>query len=92
MKEADILIRNCTILPMNAEGITEKVFIAIKNRKISQIGKATEALSIKAKRALDGQGKVALPGLVNCHTHAAMTLFRGIAEDKPFDEWWREII
>jgi len=92
LKEADILIYNCTILPMNGKGITEKAFIAIKNRKIGLIGKATEALSIKAKRALDGQGKVALPGLVNCHTHAAMTLFRGIAEDKPFDEWWREIV
>ena len=92
MKEADILIRNCIILPINGKGITEKGFIAIKNGKISQIGKATKALPIKAKRTLDGRGKVALPGLVNCHTHVAMTLFRGIAEDKPFDDWWREAI
>jgi 5-methylthioadenosine/S-adenosylhomocysteine deaminase len=92
LKKADILIRNCTILPMNGKGITEKGFIAIRDGEISQIGKAAKALSIEAKRTLDGQGKVALPGLVNCHTHVAMTLFRGIAEDKPFDEWWREII
>ena len=92
LKEADILIRNCTILPMSGKGIIEKGFIAVKDGKISQIGKAAEAFSIKAKRTLNGQGKVALPGLVNCHTHAAMTLFRGVAEDKPFDEWWRETI
>ncbi|MFB0567468.1 MAG: amidohydrolase [Candidatus Bathyarchaeia archaeon] len=92
MKEADILIRNCTILPMSGKGITKKGFIAIKDGKISQIGKAAKALSIKAKRTLDGRGKVASPGLVNCHTHVAMTLFRGIAEDKPFDDWWRDTI
>lgn len=92
LKEADILIHNCTILPMSGKGITEKGFIAVKDGKISQIGKATEALSKKAKRTLNGQGKMASPGLVNCHTHAAMTLFRGVAEDKPFDKWWRETI
>lgn len=92
MKEADILIHNCSILPMNGKGIIERGFIAIKDRKITHIGRIAEALSISAKRTLNGQGKVALPGLVNCHTHVAMTLFRGIAEDKPFNEWWRETI
>jgi 5-methylthioadenosine/S-adenosylhomocysteine deaminase len=77
---------------MNGKEITEEGFIAIKDGRISQIGKAAQAFSTKAKRTLDGRGKVALPGLVNCHTHVAMTLFRGIAEDKPFDEWWRETI
>jgi 5-methylthioadenosine/S-adenosylhomocysteine deaminase len=91
LKEADLLICNCAILPMNGEGIIEKGFITIKNAKISYIGSG-EASSVRAKRTLDGQGKVALPGLVNCHTHVAMTLFRGIAEDKPFDIWWKEAI
>jgi len=92
VKEADILICNCTILPMSGKGITEKGFIAIKDGRIRQIGKAAKVLPIRAKRTLDGRGKVALPGLINCHTHVAMTLFRGIAEDKPFDDWWRETI
>ncbi len=77
---------------MNGKGITEKGFIAIRDGKISQTGKVVDVLSIKAERTLDAHGKVALPGLVNCHNHVAMTLFRGIAEDKPFDEWWRETI
>jgi 5-methylthioadenosine/S-adenosylhomocysteine deaminase len=33
-----------------------------------------------------------MPGLVNAHTHAAMTLFRGLADDKPLDRWLREDI
>ncbi len=33
-----------------------------------------------------------MPGLVNAHTHAAMTLFRGFADDLPFETWLRERI
>ena len=33
-----------------------------------------------------------IPGLVNAHTHAAMTLFRGLADDLPLDAWLRERI
>jgi 5-methylthioadenosine/S-adenosylhomocysteine deaminase len=72
--------------------IIPKGFITIKDGKISQIGKTRDFLSVRARKTLDGQGKAALPGLVNCHTHVAMTLFRGIAEDMSFDKWWRETI
>lgn len=40
-----------------------------------------------ADRVIEGNGAIALPGLVNTHTHAAMTLFRGYAEDMPLQEW-----
>jgi 5-methylthioadenosine/S-adenosylhomocysteine deaminase len=36
---------------------------------------------------IDGQGKAAIPGFVNTHTHAAMTLFRGFADDMPLQTW-----
>ena len=35
-------------------------------------------------------GQVLIPGLVNAHTHAAMTLYRGLAEDLPLEKWLRE--
>jgi 5-methylthioadenosine/S-adenosylhomocysteine deaminase len=38
-------------------------------------------------RVIDGTGKAVLPGLVNAHTHAAMTLLRGYADDLPLQEW-----
>lgn len=41
---------------------------------------------------IDGTGKVALPGLVNAHTHAAMTLFRGYADDLALKEWLEDKI
>ena len=41
---------------------------------------------------LDAEGGLVIPGLVNAHTHVAMTLLRGYADDKPLDSWLREDI
>ncbi|MEF8976402.1 MAG: amidohydrolase family protein, partial [Halapricum sp.] len=41
---------------------------------------------------IDAAGGLVIPGLVNAHTHVAMTLFRGYADDKPLDAWLREDI
>jgi 5-methylthioadenosine/S-adenosylhomocysteine deaminase len=41
---------------------------------------------------LDASGGLVIPGLVNAHTHAAMTLLRGYADDKPLETWLREDI
>ncbi len=45
-----------------------------------------------ADRRLDATDGLVIPGLVNAHTHVAMTLFRGNADDKPLDTWLREDI
>ncbi len=41
---------------------------------------------------IDGHGKAAFPGMVNCHTHAAMSLFRGYGDDLPLQQWLNEKI
>jgi 5-methylthioadenosine/S-adenosylhomocysteine deaminase len=41
-------------------------------------------------RELDASDGLVIPGLVNAHTHAAMTLLRGYADDKPLDAWLQE--
>ncbi|ERG95630.1 amidohydrolase [Haloquadratum walsbyi] len=46
----------------------------------------------QAVQTLDAAGCVVMPGLVNAHTHAAMTLLRGFADDKPLEAWLREDI
>jgi 5-methylthioadenosine/S-adenosylhomocysteine deaminase len=45
-----------------------------------------------ADETLDASGSLVIPGLVNAHTHVAMTLLRGYADDKPLDPWLREDI
>lgn len=92
--KADILIYGCTVLPMKDGGVDaiEDGAIAIKNGEIIFVGKYDSTVGISADKKLNAKGKVALPGLINCHTHVAMTLFRGLAEDKPLDVWLRETI
>jgi 5-methylthioadenosine/S-adenosylhomocysteine deaminase len=45
-----------------------------------------------ADEELDASGGLVIPGLVNAHTHVAMTLFRGSADDKQLDDWLQEDI
>jgi len=94
LKEVDILIHDGTIVTMdNKQPIIEKGFITIKNGQITDVGKKGRgSLSLRAEETINGMGKVVLPGLVNCHTHIAMTLFRGAAEDKQLDHWLRDTI
>ena len=92
MKEADILIRNCIVLPMVNGKVIREGIIATKNDKIIYVGKKSKAPRVKAEKIIDGHGKVAIPGLINCHTHLTMTLFRGIAEDQPLERWLKETI
>lgn len=62
--------------------------IAIRRGKIESAGPSDEIQSaFESPETLDISGCVALPGLINAHTHAAMTLFRGLADDLPLMDW-----
>lgn len=63
--------------------------IYIEGKEIKQIG---EGLSLPADKILDGSRKAVIPGLVNAHTHAAMTLFRGFGDDMPLMPWLKQKI
>jgi len=90
----DILIYGCTILPMNGGDVDviEDGAIAVKDGEIVFVGKREASVGISADERINAKDKAALPGLINCHTHVAMTLFRGLAEDKPLNVWLRETI
>jgi 5-methylthioadenosine/S-adenosylhomocysteine deaminase len=66
---------------------TKDIYIA--GNTIQHIG---EQLALKADRIIDGKDKAAVPGLVNGHTHAAMSLMRGYADDMPLMPWLEEKI
>ena len=90
--KADLLIKNCTIISLCDEKPVENGVIAIKGDLIVFAGKGRRELEKPAERVIDADGKEAIPGLINCHTHVPMTLFRGVAEDKGLDEWLRQVI
>ena len=92
LETADILIHGCYILSMNNWDLMENGALAIKHGKITFVGKESSATNIVADLKIDAGGKVGMPGLINCHTHVPMTLFRGIAEDQPLDRWLKESI
>ncbi|MBW2642482.1 MAG: amidohydrolase [Deltaproteobacteria bacterium] len=92
MRQADIIIKNGTILTLDSENsIFENSFLCIRGDSISEIGTGNPVLS-KAEKIIDAEGGLILPGLVNCHTHAAMSLFRGLADDLPLMEWLNNYI
>ena len=53
----------------------------------SLISKVAPSITARAEEKIDASGKIVLPGLINTHTHAAMTLFRGIGEDAQLHDW-----
>jgi 5-methylthioadenosine/S-adenosylhomocysteine deaminase len=92
MLEADLLIKNGTLLTMDSRAsIIENGFVAVTGDIISRVG-ADRGSRMKAKKVIDAKGGIILPGLINGHTHAAMTLFRGLADDLPLMEWLNNYI
>lgn len=67
--------------------------IAIRSSEIVALGPSDVIRAgYRAPKTLDVSGCVVMPGLVNSHTHAAMTLFRGLADDLPLMDWLHEHI
>lgn len=66
--------------------------IHIDENRIVYAGKREEAPSFTADKEINGQGRLAMPGLCNMHTHTPMTLFRSIGSDLPLDRWLNEAI
>ncbi|MCU0571639.1 MAG: amidohydrolase [Syntrophobacteraceae bacterium] len=67
--------------------------VAIGSDRLVAVG-ATEDLKprYRGRRSLDLAGHLIMPGLVNTHTHAAMSCFRGIGDDLPLDRWLNEVV
>lgn len=90
------LIKNTTVITQNSQRqIIREGAVLVDREKIAAIGptKKIERLSCRpGTKIIDGRGKVVLPGLINCHTHAAMVLLRGYADDLPLKQWLEEKI
>lgn len=84
----DILFNNVTAVTCRPEEpVLYNARVGVQGQKIVYIGSAHEPEMPKALRVIDGENKVLMPGLYNCHTHAAMTLLRGFANDLTLEDW-----
>jgi 5-methylthioadenosine/S-adenosylhomocysteine deaminase len=94
MQPIDALICPRWTLRVEPEVIAEEgLALAIDSGRIVGVLPVDEAERRYAPRTRhDRPQHVLMPGLVNAHTHAAMTLFRGFADDLPFETWLRERI
>lgn len=92
--EADFLIHPEWLVPMTEKGlILTSYSLAIRHHEIIAVG-ATESLknTCQADREITLPNHVLIPGLINAHGHAPMTLFRGFADDMPLQPWLEEKI
>jgi len=92
--DIDLLIRPEWIIPVEPAGVTLSGHaLAVSDGCIVALLPNDEALQrFRPRQTLDLPGQVLLPGLVNLHTHAAMSLLRGYADDLPLMRWLSERI
>lgn len=81
---ADLIVTNGYVVTMNdRREIIEDGVVVIKNSRILAVGPAALAAQFTAPRIIDARGALVMPGMVNTHTHASMTVFRGLGDDVP---------
>ena len=89
MPTYDLMVKGKYVLPM------DKNMTIIQDGVVAILGNTIEAVSskeefrknFKAKQMIEANNSIVMPGLINTHTHAAMTYFRGLADDLPLHEW-----
>jgi 5-methylthioadenosine/S-adenosylhomocysteine deaminase len=93
VRQADVLIKNGMILTMDEGGrCIDNGGVAVADHKIAALGDVAQMGNYHAGEIIDAQGKLIMPGLVNAHNHMPMSLFRGLADDLPLEQWLQEHI
>ena len=92
MESFDILIENGTILTMDSQdSMISNGSLGITGDTITYVGE-NKGVKFDSKKTIDARNGLILPGLINGHTHAAMTLLRGLADDLPLMDWLNHYI
>jgi 5-methylthioadenosine/S-adenosylhomocysteine deaminase len=90
---ANLLIRNCNVLNTT---IDARVFVLrehdllIGGNRIESIQPTGQADPSHFKQVIEADGQLAMPGLINTHSHVPMVIFRGLAEDVSIHKWFND--
>jgi 5-methylthioadenosine/S-adenosylhomocysteine deaminase len=87
---ANLRVRNTTILTQDDQRHALHGDVYVEDGRITHVGQVPGRK--EADRTIDGTGQVLLPGLINLHTHLAMTLLRGYGDDMLLEPWLKERI
>ena len=85
----DLLVSGATVLTVDsADTVLADGAVAIAAGRIVEVGSSRKLERLyRARRRIDARGHLVLPGLVNAHTHVAMTLLRGVKDDQELMTW-----
>ncbi len=88
-ERADLLVLGGTVLTLDPEDtVLTNGSVAVRDGAIVAVGRRKSLeRRFRARRTIDATGKLVLPGFVNSHTHAAMTLLRGVRDDVDLMTW-----
>ena len=90
----DLIVLGQTVVTMDADGtVIEDGAVAISDGIIIAVGSREDIVAgYTARKTLAGEQRVVMPGLINGHSHAAMTLLRGVADDLALMDWLNNYI
>ncbi len=90
----DLIVNGDYVVTMDADDrVIENGAVAVDDGVILAVGPAAEiAAAYTARETFAGDGRIVMPGLVNGHSHAAMTLLRGVADDLALMDWLQNYI
>ena len=93
-QEVDLLVTGGIVLTADRDwSIYDPGAVAADGGAIVGLGAREEVeRAYRGRERIDAGGRLVMPGLINAHTHAPMTLFRGIADDLPLETWLYEYI
>ena len=93
-EKVDLLITGGTVITMDAQRrVLNDGAIAVLADTIVAVGTRAEIeTKYHGTKIINAHGAIVMPGLINGHTHAAMSLFRGVADDLSLDEWLHDYI
>ncbi|MBH8552953.1 amidohydrolase [Nostocaceae cyanobacterium CENA357] len=93
-QNVQLIVNSDFVVTMDeAQPVIKNGAVAIRDGKIVAIDTQDKIkASYRARRTLPGEGMVLMPGLVNGHSHSAMVLFRGLADDLALEDWLQNYI
>ncbi len=93
-KRVDLLLVNGTILPLTPDSkpILQGFLVIDQGRIVALSDQSNLKAMYEPAKTIDAAGGLIMPGLVNAHNHAAMTCYRGMADDLPLMEWLNHYI